>query len=94
MYSPLDNPSYSSLLDNPELYGISLKIRDVTEAVMNAIDYDAWVRTSGKTCVMMKAVWGFNIAMTVLFVFSAACLGFLWKRQREAGVQKIEESAE
>ncbi|KAG9248487.1 hypothetical protein BJ878DRAFT_538311 [Calycina marina] len=35
--------------------------------------YDAWVVSSEHICFKMKSVWGFNIALVILFLFSAAC---------------------
>jgi len=62
----------------------SLIRRGSEESEMNTISYTDWIKTSSVSeCLMMKAVWGFGIALTILFVFSVACLLFIWKQQRE-----------
>jgi len=58
--------------------------RDSEESDMQAISYSAWIRGATKNhCLMMKGVWGFGIALTILFIFSVACLAFIWKRERD-----------
>ena len=60
--------------------GRSLTPRDL---VIKESDYKSWITGgSPSECMMMKAVWGFGITMTVLFVFSATMLAFIWKSQR------------
>lgn len=75
-----------------QLYSISAAIRMVRrhseESAMEKIVYGTWIRNaSTNTCLMMKAVWGFGIALTVLFVFSVACIVFIWKQERTPRLQ-------
>lgn len=68
------------------LYTISGRSLTPRDLVIKESDYKSWI-TGGSTsdCMMMKAVWGFGITMTVLFVFSATMLAFIWKAQRAEG---------
>jgi len=46
--------------------------------------YESWLRTGSEgDCVMMKAVWGFGIALTILFIFSAVMVAFIWKAEKK-----------
>jgi hypothetical protein len=48
--------------------------------------YESWLRAGSEgDCVMMKAVWGFGIALTILFVFSAVMVAFIWKAEKQNG---------
>jgi hypothetical protein len=38
-------------------------------------------------------VWGFGIALTIMFVFSAVMVSFIWKAEREKGSAKKVEAA-
>ncbi|KAI5851659.1 hypothetical protein DFP73DRAFT_537991 [Morchella snyderi] len=44
------------------------------------MEYAQWVVSSVSACELMKGVWAVGIVVTVLFVASAVCLGFLWKK--------------
>lgn len=43
-----------------------------------------WVDADKASCYEIKAIWGFSIALCVLFAFSAATSAFLWKRIKGA----------
>ena len=48
------------------------------------VGYENWLQGGTESdCVMMKAVWGFGIALTILFVFSAVMAAFLWKAEKQ-----------
>lgn len=67
---------------------------DTTNALMKAINYDEWVAGGTEnSCMMMKAVWGFGICLTIMFVFSAAMMVFVWKMERTPRAKKIEEDS-
>lgn len=69
-----------------QLYSISASRfvrRHSEESAMRQIAYGTWIKgASTNTCMMMKAVWGFGIALTILFVFSMVCIAFIWKNER------------
>lgn len=72
-----------------QLYSVETVSRFVKrhseEDNLKTITYTEWARSQGmSTCLMLKAVWGFGIALTVLFVFSAVTLVFVWKRERDS----------
>jgi hypothetical protein len=77
------------------LYTISsrslLAARDI---VIKTPDYRSWISSgSASDCMMMKAVWGFGIALTIMFVFSAVMVSFIWKAEREKGsARKVDEA--
>ncbi|KAI5844915.1 hypothetical protein BZA05DRAFT_408959 [Tricharina praecox] len=51
------------------------------------VGYEGWLHAGGEgDCVMMKAVWGFGIALTILFVFSAVMVAFIWKAEKQRGM--------
>ncbi|KAI5780117.1 hypothetical protein EDC01DRAFT_287185 [Geopyxis carbonaria] len=73
--------------------GAMLARRDLGDAVMKVVDYESWLRAGPEnSCTMMKAVWGFGIALTILFVFSAACMAFVWRQERCSAPKKIEDA--
>ncbi|KAF8249078.1 hypothetical protein K440DRAFT_599601 [Wilcoxina mikolae CBS 423.85] len=52
-------------------------------------DYRSWISSgSVSDCMMMKAVWGFGIALTIMFVFSAVMVAFIWKGEKERGAAR------
>ena len=62
---------------------------DTTDAIMKVVNYEDWVASgSENSCMMMKAVWGFGICLTVMFFFSAAMMVFLWRRDRAAPISR------
>ncbi|KAF8543374.1 hypothetical protein BDD12DRAFT_821055 [Trichophaea hybrida] len=64
-----------------------LAARDI---VIKTPDYRSWISSgSASDCMMMKAVWGFGIALTIMFVFSAVMVAFIWKGE----VQKLKQAA-
>jgi len=58
---------------------------------MVRVEYPVWVAGEERTCVMMKAIWGFGMSLTVLYFFSACAAAFLYKRRR---AEKQEGKAE
>lgn len=75
----------------------NLHPRDVgdatSSAVLKAVQYDDWVRVSSRTCTMMKAVWGFGITLTILFLFTCFAAAFLWKSTRVPGPARIKKAS-
>jgi len=68
-----------------------LKIRDIS---VKTVNYNNWITGGTKSeCAMMKAVWGFGIALTIMFVFSAIMCVFIWKANRAPVVKKAEADA-
>jgi len=68
------------------LYTISGRSLIPRDLVIKESDYKSWITgVSPSECTMMKAVWGFGITMTVLFIFSATMLAFIWKSQSTRG---------
>lgn len=47
-----------------------------------------WVDADKSSCYEIKALWGFSIALCVLFAFSAIASGCLWKRTKGAAPPK------
>lgn len=58
------------------------------------VNYFVWAGASKSTCYEVKAVWGFSIALCILFAFSSVTAVCLWKRQRDenAPPKMIEEA--
>jgi len=50
---------------------------------VSKINYFVWAGASKSTCFEVKAVWGFSIALCILFAFSSTTAALLWKRQRD-----------
>jgi hypothetical protein len=74
-------------------YTISGRLIKRVEAVaVTTVDYKNWIQGGTPSdCMMMKAVWGFGIALTILFVFSAVMVMFIWKAEKAP--KKITENA-
>jgi len=50
---------------------------------LSKVNYFVWAGASKSTCFEVKAVWGFSIALCILFAFSSTTAALLWKRQRD-----------
>jgi len=50
---------------------------------LSKVNYFVWAGASKSTCFEVKAVWGFSIALCILFAFSSTTTALLWKRQRD-----------
>ncbi|KAI1609157.1 hypothetical protein EDD37DRAFT_141333 [Exophiala viscosa] len=67
---------------------------DFTSALGNSlnkdgkVNYSQWIGTSKSTCLEMKSIWGFSIALCILFTFSAVSTICLWKRTKQAPADK------
>jgi hypothetical protein len=69
-------------------YTISGRLLKRVEEV-TTMDYANWIQGGTPSdCTMMKAVWGFGIALTILFVFSAVMVLFIWKAGRAKSAPK------
>jgi multisubunit Na+/H+ antiporter MnhE subunit len=69
-------------------YTISSRLIKRVEEV-TTVDYANWIRGGTPSdCTMMKAVWGFGIALTLMFVFSAVMVMFIWKAGRAKSAPK------
>lgn len=67
--------------------GTTSAFLDSVGANIGKINYWVWAGASKTTCFEMKAVWGFSIALCVLFAFSAVVSVCLWKKQKLAIAQ-------
>jgi len=70
----------------------------ITSVGKNAskVNYFVWAGANKSTCYEIKAVWGFAIALCVLFAFSSVTMVCLWKKQRDenaVAAKVVEEDA-
>ncbi|PQE20216.1 membrane-associating domain-containing protein [Rutstroemia sp. NJR-2017a BBW] len=73
-----------SYLDCPALPndGVTAAFLDSALANLSKINYWVWAGAAKTTCYELKAVWGFSIALCVLFAFSSIISACLWKKQK------------
>jgi len=57
---------------------------------ISKINYWVWAGASKTTCFEMKAIWGFSIALCVLFAFSGIVSGCMWKKQKMSVPKDVE----
>ncbi|EER42939.1 conserved hypothetical protein [Histoplasma capsulatum H143] len=55
------------------------------------LGYSHWVGASKGYCLEMKSIWGFSIALCILFALSATCMIFLWRQSQEKDPKDIEK---
>ncbi|KAA8902461.1 hypothetical protein FN846DRAFT_780545 [Sphaerosporella brunnea] len=68
------------------VYTITGRLLRERAAYAAPVDYAQWVSAGEPgACMQVKAVWGFGIALTIMFVFSAALVGFIWRSMRGGG---------
>ncbi|KAB8304473.1 hypothetical protein EYC80_003866 [Monilinia laxa] len=82
-----------SYLDCPALANTGVTSAFVQSAVGNFskinVNYYFWVGASKTACYEMKAVWGFSIALCVLFFFSGIINLCIWKKNKEGDVSEM-----
>jgi len=81
-----------SYLDCPALDNVGVTAAFVESAIDNIskVNYYFWVGASKTACYEMKAIWGFSIALCVLFAFSSIISVCMWKKQKMFVQQKHE----
>ncbi|PSS08755.1 hypothetical protein M430DRAFT_128998 [Amorphotheca resinae ATCC 22711] len=62
--------------------GVTSSFLDSVGANMSKVNYWVWAGASKTTCFEMKAIWGFSIALCILFALSSVCSICMWKKQR------------
>lgn len=60
--------------------------QDTSPAAVVNNDANGWILNASEgQCQLVKAMWGLDIVLTVMFVFSASMVGFLWRAGRNCG---------
>ncbi|ESZ98083.1 hypothetical protein SBOR_1539 [Sclerotinia borealis F-4128] len=79
-----------SYLDCPALANVGVTSAFVDSAVDNFSKANSyfWLGASKRSCYEMKAIWGFSLALCVLFFFSGIIDVCLWKIEKKFVPQK------
>lgn len=62
--------------------GDTIAFVDSVGSNVGKVNYYVWAGASKSTCYEMKSIWGFSIALCVLFAFSSIVAACVWKRQK------------
>ncbi|RAL68155.1 hypothetical protein DID88_008865 [Monilinia fructigena] len=83
-----------SYLNCPALANTGVTSAFVHSAVGNFskvnVNYYFWVGASKTACYQMKAIWGFSMALCVLFFFSGSINLCIWKKNKLVSPKDVE----
>ncbi|OJJ84003.1 uncharacterized protein ASPGLDRAFT_47724 [Aspergillus glaucus CBS 516.65] len=86
-------PSLMRRDDDTSAYAFATRLSEYLSNLNGGkVDYGSWIGISREVCLEAKSIWGLSIGLCVLFFFSAACSGYLWRMKKKAatGVEKLD----
>jgi membrane glycosyltransferase len=80
-------------LSNSDSTGATGSFITSVSANLKKNNYWVWAGANKTSCLEVKAVWGFSVALCVLFAFSIIVAMLIWnqERQKKAAGEKIKD---